>query len=120
MVKKILGTVTAISAFVWLAFFFNGVDRGQYFFIFLIAAIINILLIIKTKFWKEKSEQKTEIKIIRFLCVIVNIILIFILLKVMKSEFDLDDSDDIYLSILMFLSSLAPFVYLLKIKNDYR
>jgi hypothetical protein len=119
MVKKILGTFTAISAIVWLGFFFNGMDQGQYFFIFLIATIINILVIVKTKFWKENTEKKAEIKTIRFLCVIVNIILVFVLLKVMKSEFDLNDSDDIYLSIIMFLSSLAPFAYLLKIKNDY-
>lgn len=120
MVKKILGGLTLISSLIWFAFFLNGVDQNNYNFVILFAGIINIILIVKTKFWKENPENLAGIKTIRFLCIILNILLALTLMKVMKSEFDLDDLDDIYLSILMLFSVLMPFLYLLMVKNNNR
>ena len=121
MVKKILGTLTLITSFVWFAFFLNCLDQGEYYFIFLISGIINILLIAKTKFWKESIEKTKGINIIRFLFIIINISLFLILTKMLKSgELDLNDSDNVYLSILWFFSILTPLIYLLKTKNNNR
>ncbi|MEO7978450.1 hypothetical protein [Flavobacterium sp.] len=119
MIKKILGILTVISAIVWLVFFINAVDQGEYFFIFLIVSTVNIILIVKTKFWKVNNGQKEEIKIIRLICLLTNIVLAFILFNIMKVEFDLDDSDDICIVIIMILAILAPFFYLLGIKKHY-
>ena len=117
MSKKIFGTLTLLSSIVWFGFFINGIDRNQIYFIFLLAGLVDLLLVVGTKFWKDSHEQTTVITAMRIACVLVNILLSFFLLKIMKSEVDLDDTDDVLLSILMFLAVVAPLAYLYKTKN---
>lgn len=117
MLKKIFGALTLLSSIVWFAFFIHGIDMNQIYFIFLIVGLVDLLLVVLTKFWKDSYEQTTVITAMRIVCVLVNILLSFFLLKILKSEVDLDDPDDVMLSILMFLAVVAPLVYLYKTKN---
>ena len=117
MLKKILGTLTVLSSLVWFAFFINGLDRNQVYYVFLFTGIINLLFVMLTKFWQESYEKNTGIKAVRIMCLFLNVFMFFFLYKIMKSEVDLDDSDDILLSIAMFLAIIAPLVYLYKIKS---
>lgn len=117
MLKKIFGALTLLSSIVWFAFFINGIDRNQIHFIFLIAGLVDLLLVAGTKFWKDSYEQTPVIRTLRIVCLLVNIPLSFFLLKIMKSEVDLDDTDDVLLSILMFLAVVAPLAYLYKTRN---
>ena len=117
MLKKILGTLTILSSLVWFAFFINGLDRNQVYYVFLFTGIINLLFVMLTKFWRESYEKNTGIKAVRIMCLLLNVFMFFFLYKIMKSEVDLDDSDDILLSIAMFLAIIAPLAYLYKIKS---
>ncbi|MFV8351803.1 hypothetical protein [Flavobacterium sp. XS2P14] len=124
MLEKFFGTLTLLSSIVWFGFFINGIDRNQIYFIFLIAGLVDLLLVADTKFWKDSYEQTTVITAMRIVCVLVNILLSFFLLKIMKSEVDLDDTDDVLLSILTFLAVVLQ-LYLIytklkteKIKHD--
>jgi hypothetical protein len=120
MLKKILGILTVISALAWLGFFLNGMDQNQFNIIFLFAATANLILVVKTKFWKESTEKEEGITIIRFLFVGINVFLIFTLLPMMRTEIDLDDSDDVYILILILFSVIVPFLYLLKTTTSFK
>jgi glucan phosphoethanolaminetransferase (alkaline phosphatase superfamily) len=78
--------------------------------------VVNLLLVVLTKFWKNSYEHTIFISFTPIVCGLVNLLLCFLLLKIMKSEVDLDDPDDIFLSILMVLAIVVPFLYLYKIK----
>lgn len=115
--KKILGALTLLASLVWIAFFINSVDRNQPHYLFFFIGTIDILLVVLTKFWQDTYEQTKAITILRILAFLVNVRVFFFLLKIIKSEVDLDDLDDVFLSITMFIAILVPFFYLYTTKS---
>ncbi|MFV8358305.1 hypothetical protein ACNQGB_19245 [Flavobacterium sp. XS1P32] len=53
MSKKIFGALTLLSSIVWFGFFINGIDRNQIYFIFLLTGLVDLLLVVGTKFWRD-------------------------------------------------------------------
>jgi hypothetical protein len=117
MLKKVLGILTIFAALAWLAFFFNGVDQNQINIIFLLPAIINIVLVVKTKFWTENAAEFEGLKIIQFLLIAISVLILFTVFNELKNEIDLDDPDDIWILIIILFSIFIPFLYLFRVKK---
>jgi len=117
MLKKILGIITILSAAAWLAFFFNGVDQNRSDIVLLLPVIINIVLVVKTKFWTDNAEKFEGIKIITFLLIAITLLLVFSIFNELKNEIELDDPDDVCILIVIVISLFTPFGYLLKVKK---